>query len=76
MKVRLNKIPINSQGYADKGWTYYGIGKPLYRAQSEEEIIEETGSFWYEVDMEFRAYDREEAKEIVKEKYPEARFYS
>lgn len=74
MKVRLRKIPIDSQGYADRGWTYYGIGWPLYRAQSEEEI--NNGLFIeYECDMEFRATSREEAKRIVREKYPNATFY-
>jgi len=63
-KVQLYRIRLNAQGYAyGKYGQYYGVGKPLYLAHDQDDFIEE-----------FRAYDREDAKEILREKYPNIQF--
>jgi hypothetical protein len=63
-KVSLRRVRLDSGGY-DNGGAYWGIGKPLYWA----------GSDCGTVTMYFRATDRHNAKEQVREKHPKARFY-
>jgi hypothetical protein len=63
MTLILTKIRLDHQGYDSKG-TYWGTGKPLWHAGDEE------GDF----SLHFRAYDREEAKEYVLKRYPNAEF--
>jgi len=67
-KVTLRRVYIDSGGYDPNG-TYFGFGAPLYWYAAEDEdgtII---------VDDMLRAHSREDAKEQVRAKYPNARFY-
>lgn len=63
-KVSLRRIRINSGGY-DSGGAYWGIGAPLFWACCEDGEYAEF----------FRAPNRDAAKDHVKLKYPEAKFY-
>lgn len=65
VKIRLFKVKLNSQGY-DDGGAYWGLGKPLYCAQAV-----------YDSDYRefFRCNSRDEAKEMVKQRIKNAKFY-
>lgn len=65
-KLHLQRVPINQGGY-DPGGAYWGTGAPLYVAYGygSEELQE----------YFFRAADRDEAKAIVKSRFPNAKFY-
>lgn len=63
-KVTLQRVRLDSGGY-DPAGAYWGIGSPLYWAATDD------GSF----DSTFRADDRDDAKAIVRQTYPAARFY-
>lgn len=63
-KMALQRIRLDSGGY-DRNGTYWGDGAPLYWAASEDG----------EIEMTFRAIDRDQAKKMVLERYPNARFY-
>ena len=63
-RITLRRIPISAQGYDSQG-TYWGQGRPLYWAATEDGAL----------DMTFRASSREEAKAKVRETLPGARFY-
>ncbi|WP_372395276.1 hypothetical protein ABMY26_06615 (plasmid) [Azospirillum sp. HJ39] len=63
-KITLRKIRINGGGY-DSGGAYWGIGQPLYWAGSDDG----------KVDMFFRAKDRDAAKDHVRSKVADAKFY-
>lgn len=69
IKFELRKIALNTSGYTSKG-EYYGNGQPLYRALAEVQIDGE----WNDIYLEFRASDRNDAKEYVRAKYPKAKF--
>lgn len=63
----LRRVRINSGGY-DQGGAYWGLGLPLY---------------WYsalpddgEISGYVRAWSREDAKEMVRDEYPNARFFA
>ena len=64
VKLTLRKIPIDSGGYDPNG-TYFGWGAPLYWYANEEHGID---------DM-LRALSREDAKQQIRERYPNARFF-
>jgi hypothetical protein len=66
LKCALQSWPINSQGYDPDG-CYWGIGPRLYHCIPPE--IE-----GYE-DWFLRARNREDAKVIVRAKWPNATFY-
>jgi hypothetical protein len=70
-KVSLQRVRLDSGGYDNAG-AYWGIGKPLYWACGEApgDTADKLG-----FEMFFRAADRDAAKAMVKERYPEARFY-
>jgi hypothetical protein len=73
-KFRVQRVRLDRGGY-DEGGAYWGIGQPLYIADAdpiwiEEEDREIEGPRFY-----FRANDRDDAKEEVKHKYPNARFF-
>lgn len=63
-KITLQRIRLDSGGYDPQG-AYWGRGEPLYWA------ADESGEY----DATFRADDREDAKDIVREMFPNARFY-
>lgn len=62
-KVYLKKMPIDRDGY-DSGGSYWGIGDPMFWASDDADF-----------ELFTRAKNREDAKRIVREKHPEARFY-
>lgn len=66
VKVRLQKVPLDSGGY-DPGGAYWGNGMTLWRAESASEEFDYT--------RYFRAPSRKLAKETILQDYPEARFY-
>lgn len=63
-KVSLQRVRLDSGGY-DNGGAYWGIGEPLWLAQTD-------GQEMYEF---FRAANREAAKNYVRQSLPQARFY-
>jgi hypothetical protein len=65
MNFTLQRVRLDSQGYANGGRHYYGIGLPLWWAMSED------GS----ADMHFRAPTREAAKFVIRVEFPGATFY-
>lgn len=71
-KVFLQQVPFVDGDY-DKGGAYWGNnGVPLWRAYCEMEITEgEIDVF----DQFFRARSREQAKELLREDYPNITFY-
>lgn len=69
---RLYRVRLDAGGY-DSGGAYWGIGAPLYCAEAENPDAACAQDEW--IEMFFRAYGRDGAKEIVREKYPAARFY-
>lgn len=62
-KLRLQQIILNTGGY-DSGGAYWGWDKMLYVAEDSD------GDRQY-----FRASSRKEAKEKLREEYPDCRFY-
>jgi len=64
-KLYLERIRLNRGGYTSRG-QYFGVGQPLYRVTDEE------GS----IDHHIRARDRADAKTVVREMYPNAKFFS
>jgi hypothetical protein len=70
-KFNLVHIRLNNGGY-DRGGAYWGIDKPLYYYHAYETHPNEK-----EVDISdfIRAYDREDAKTIIRHNYPNARFF-
>lgn len=73
-KFSLQRIRLDQGGY-DNGGAYWGIGKPLYHAEAVDTPEVEALNLDELPDFYFRAYDRDDAKEQVKEKYPNAKFY-
>jgi hypothetical protein len=73
-RVRLHvaRVRLDSGGY-DSGGAYWGMGAPLYRVWSDDAVETPTGP--ESVDYFLRAWDREEAKEHARVKYPQATFY-
>ena len=63
-RLTLRRVPLNVGGY-DRLGTYWGRGQPLYWCANEEGTLE----------MTFRADDREHAKHVILEQYPNVRFY-
>ena len=63
MKIYLTRVRLNSGGYTSTG-QYFGIGAPLYHYQNDE------GDIYDYV----RAYDRQDAKQRVLARYPDAKF--
>lgn len=68
-KICLRRVRLDSGGYDECG-AYWGVAGPLYWAA----LAEPCGDLEY--DATFRADDREDAKAIVRESFPGARFYN
>jgi len=64
---RLRKVAIDSGGY-DNGGAYWGVGAPLYLAEANDD--DECAH------MFFRALNREIAKGIVRDQWPDVSFYN
>lgn len=62
-KIQLQHVPINSGGY-DAGGAYWGLGARLYCAMDQD------GNTYY-----FRAADREAAKRVIRDDWPDAEFF-
>ena len=60
----LRRVPLDSGGY-DRGGAYWGHGTPLWWC----------GNAAGDIDLFIRASSREDAKRIVREDYPAARFW-
>lgn len=67
IKLYLRRVRLDSGGY-DRNGTYFGVGTPLYWVSGED-------AEGNEVDYMVRAYDRDDAKDEVRKRYPLARFY-
>ena len=81
MRFSLKRVPLNQGGYTSDG-QYYGRGKPLYVAVFDDpsDTTDVQGTPWCPhgfnyVEHTFRAYDRDDAKAIVRSVYPAATFY-
>jgi hypothetical protein len=70
----LRRVYLNSGGY-DSGGAYWGVGRPLYRAESVDEM-EMTYGDPQQAEMYVRANDRNEAKGYVTCVYPNAKFFN
>jgi len=66
-RLHLRRVPLNSGGCYDPGGAYWGSGTPLYCAYGETETEQ--------VEIYVRAFTRSTAKEAVKIRLSEARFY-
>lgn len=68
-KFYLARVPMCSCcGAYDKGGAYWGTGTPLYRAFGEHD----DGN---DVELFFRAHSRDNAKQQVRDQYPNAKFF-
>jgi hypothetical protein len=67
VKITLQRVRLNSGGYDSCG-SYWGRGAPLYWAASDTAAVE--------YDATFRASSRDAAKAIVRQTFPNARFYN
>ncbi len=65
MRFYLTRIRINRGGYDSSGY-YWGKGGPLYRFESED------GEHYDYI----RAVDRNDARDIVSGRYPNATFFN
>lgn len=65
VKLYLRRVRLDSGGYDPNG-TYFGHGEPLYWVATA----------YSEVDYMLRARDRKHAKQLVTERYPQARFFN
>lgn len=63
-RLYLRRVRVDQGGYDALG-TYWGIGAPLWWCADDDG----------EVDFVLRAADRARAKDIVREQYPDARFW-
>ena len=66
-KICLRRVRLDSGGYDECG-AYWGSGAPLYWAAAASPGVD--------YDETFRADDRADAKAIVRERFPLARFYN
>ena len=79
LKFYLRRVPLNSGGY-DSGGAYWGHGSPLYYACSVDEVRPHNpygppGEL-RQVELFARAYDRDDAKAIVRQECPHATFFN
>jgi hypothetical protein len=74
MRYTLQKLRINRSGYDSVTGAYYGRGLPVYFAQADDLTAARESSVAREY-YEFRAKDREAAKQYVLMMNPEATFY-
>ena len=70
-KVTLRRVRLDSGGYDPLG-TYWGHGAPLYWAAADIPGDPDGDACW---ELVIRAGHREEAKAIVRQTYPNCRFY-
>lgn len=74
-KVHLERVRLDRGGYDEDG-KYWGAGEPLYVYYSDDlEWGPMTGHAARGVGGYLRASSRAEAKEEIRRKHPEARFY-
>jgi hypothetical protein len=69
MKFALRRVPLNKGGY-DSAGCYWGVGKPLYHYEHEWE--NDPSEY---ISDHIRAYNREDARDQIRAKYPNAKFY-
>lgn len=68
-KLTLRKVSLNSGGYDSNG-TYFGHGEPLFWYASDDSIEPDAI-----IDGMIRAKDRNAAKALILQKYPDVKFY-
>lgn len=73
-KFRVYRVNLNSGGY-DDGGAYWGHGAPLYCAEAWQVWDESDGTDYGNARQFMRAKDREAAKAIVREQYPNSKFF-
>jgi hypothetical protein len=73
IKFTLRRERINNGGYDASGF-YWGLGAPLYFAQSDGEY--DTYSGKKEIEFYLRAFNRVDAKAKILAEYPGAKFYN
>ena len=73
-KFNLQRVRLDSGGY-DSGGAYWGYGQALYWYFSEYLDEFEGETEWLIVEKFIRAGSREDAKRIILQDYPNARFY-
>lgn len=84
LKMRLVQVRLSVGGYAPNG-AYFGAveGRHLYHAESADEVLLSQESWWTGNDpgkirtarLFLKAANRQEAKNMVREKLPNASFY-
>lgn len=76
MKLYLSRVKL-VRGYANKGRDYFGVGDPLYTYSFAEQVDYTSKEFdiWYREGGYFRAKNRNDAKEKLIKKFPNARFF-
>lgn len=68
MKIYLKRVRLNQGGYEfGKHGRYFGVGQPLFSWEVDENHDTLYGHL--------RASNRDEAKAILKKKFPEAKFF-
>lgn len=73
----LRHVPLVYDGAYDQGGAYWGCGTPLYVAYTHvHEVHGEDEYNDYYAEIYIRADDREEAKKLLLEDYPHAKFFN
>lgn len=79
LKFHLQRVRLDGGGY-DSGGAYWGHGEPLYWACSVEQVLT---SMWVpgreevsSVETYVNARTRDEAKALVRDGYPNAKFFN
>lgn len=72
-KFELGIVRLNQGGY-DAGGAYWGTGTTLYRARAFVDYTGREGGCEM-AEMFFRAHSRDEAKQLVRRTYPNAKFF-
>jgi hypothetical protein len=67
-RVYLSRVYLDQGGYTSGG-VYFGVGKPLYYIGAEGNPYNEAGNYYAYVDH-FRASDRNEAKAVARDLFP------
>lgn len=74
-KFELRRVKLNRDGYTSSG-QYFGHGAPLYEYCGDVEMTGIEGEPTVRLHCDHvRAYSRDDAKALLRAKFPEARFY-
>ena len=67
MKCTLRKLRLDRSGYEYRTGTYYGSGLPVYHVTPDANPSD---------DFTLRASTRQKAKELIRNRWPNATFYN